>query len=121
MTIYNLYLTMNDQKIKIIDNKFEIIRYEGFGYVQNSCNYNKNIFNLQISHQPNMELEGGSCKTIYSFEIIKKNNSTKSIIEFVQDYSDYKFHTYYKYDSNINDIIILKQKKSKNKSKCIIL
>lgn len=109
------------KKIKIIDNKFEIIRYEGFGYVQNSCNYNKNIFKLEITYEPNMELEGGSCKTIYSFEIIKKNNSIKSIIEFVEDYSDYKYYTNYEYNPNLNYISLCKKETNKRNIKCIIL
>ena len=113
---------LDNEKISIIDNKFQIIRYEGFGYVQNICNYDNNIFNLEISCCLS-EFEGGNCKTIYSFEIIKKCCSIKSIIEYIEVYSDLKYHIYYEYDSNQNKITRTKQKKSykKNNRKCIIL
>ena len=88
--------------------------------MNNICNYDKNIFNLDISYEPN-GLEGGSCKTIYNFEIIKKCNSIKSIIEYIEDYSNYKYHIYYEYNSNQNNIIKIKEIKSisnfKSKSK----
>jgi len=109
--------------IEIKDNKFQILRYEGFGYVQNICNYDKNIFNLKISYQPN-GLEGGNCKTIYDFEVIKKDNKNlTSIIEYIEDYSNYKNHSYYEYNSNQNNVIILNKKldENKNTKKCIIL
>ena len=108
---------MENNTISIIDNKFEIIRYECIGYMNNICNYDKKVFNLNISYELN-GLEGGSCKTIYNFEIINKSNLTKSIIEYIEDYSYYKYYIYYEYDSNQNKII---KTKDKNKNKCIIL
>ena len=127
---------MNLHKIQIINNKFEIIRYEGFGYVQNICNYDKNIFKLDKFYEPN-GLEGGSCKTIYLFEVVKKDNlinsinSFKSRIEFIEDYSDYNYHTFYEYNQNSNSVYKINETESKTiksykldtdkQKKCIIL
>lgn len=117
---------MIESKIFIVDNKFEIIRYEGFGYVKNICNYDKNIFKLEISYQPS-RLEGGNCKTIYSFEIITPTNtksSYESTIEFITDYSENKYYTYYSYNSNLEYVIKFdksdKNEINKSNTKCII-
>ena len=115
---------MNLHKIQIINNKFEIIRYEGFGYVQFICNYDKDIFKLDKFYEPN-GLEGGSCKTIYLFELIKKDNlinEFKSQIQFIEDYSDYKYYNLYEYNSNLDHIIKLNDKEiKKSNNKCVIL
>lgn len=124
---------MDNSNISIIDNKFEIIRYEGLGYVKNICNYDKNIFNLKISYYPN-EFEGGVCKTNYSFEVIKKDNFVNSRIEFIEDYSDYKYIIFYDYNPNDNNVIKIRNNSekldinkklnkilNKNKTMCVIL
>ncbi len=100
--------------IEIKENIFEIIRYEGWGYVQNKCKFDKNIFKLEILLEPS-GLEGGSCKTIYKFQILKNNNS---YIKFTQDYYGDKNYEYYFYDSNLNYVIAVDKG---NKQKCIIL
>jgi len=114
---------MKNSQILITDNKFEIIRYEGFGYVKNICIYDKNIFKLEINYEPNGE-EGGSCKTIYSFEIInqeKLTNSNKYLIEFIQYNFDNNHHTYYEYNSNLDYIMLIDNPSDKTNIKCIIL
>jgi hypothetical protein len=114
---------MDNKKIPITDNKFEIIRYEGFGDVKNICNYDKNIFKLEINYEPNGN-EGGSCKTIYSFKIINKEKSTNSnkyLIEFIEDNFDHKYYTYYEYYSNLDNIMLIDNPSDKTNSKCIIL
>lgn len=118
---------MDKNNIPISNNKFEIIRYEGFGYVTNICNYDKNIFNLEVKYIPS-ELEGGNCKVIYTFTIIEKDNFTKSTIEYIEDYHNNKYYTFYEYDSNDSNTTIKKLKSKqkyksmeKNKTKCIII
>ncbi len=108
---------MNDHQIKIKDNVFQIIRYEGFGYVKNMCEYDKEIFKLEktIVSNSNLNLESNSSQTIYKFEIIKQCDS---IIIFIEDHLNYKYYIYYKYNSKNNSI---KKVYKESTNKCMIL
>lgn len=56
---------------KFIDDKtFHILRNEGWGYVQNFVEYDKNILNLETEYIPGNG-EGAGCQVIYKFKIIK--------------------------------------------------
>jgi len=100
---------MTENKISIKNNKFEIIRFEAYGWVKNICNYDKDIFKLEKTCLIS-GFEGGSCKTIYKFEIITNPNSKssfKSNIEFIEEYnSEKKYYTYYNYDSNLPHLVV---------------
>lgn len=110
----------------IVDDKFDIIRFEGFGYVQNICNYDPNIFELEKLYESSNK-EGGDCKTTYKFKIKHKKDA---LIEFTEDYGDYMIITSYFYNSQLNNLTKTtsmpepKQKfvmKIKNKKSCLIL
>jgi hypothetical protein len=66
--------------------------------VKNICKYNPRILELNKELIPS-ELEGEECKAIYNFKIKKK---TDTLIEFIEDYSDYKISLFYIYDSENN-------------------
>lgn len=93
-------MTSNKNQLEVSDTTFEIVRSEGWGYVQNYCNYDKNILELEILYEAS-PLEGGNCKATYKFITKKK---TDTIIEFVEDYSDYKYEYRYRYDSKNNTV-----------------
>lgn len=50
----------SNTEIIVSDNVFEIIRSEGWGYVQNYCYYDKDILKLETHTTPAL-LEGGYC------------------------------------------------------------
>lgn len=109
---------------KILDDKFEIIRLEGFGYVKNYCNYDSTIFDLETLYEPS-ELDGGYCKTIYKFKIKSKQDSS---IEFIEDYFDYKFTYRYNYNYRLNNLTMTSPPPEQNqrllikhKKSCLIL
>lgn len=87
-------------QIEIIDDSFEIIRSEGWGYVNNVCVFDEKIFLLNKTTTPS-ELEGGNCIVSYKFKIVKK---ITTVIVFITDYSDTKEYEYYKYDCIHNTI-----------------
>lgn len=109
---------------KKIGDKFEIIRFEGFGYVKHSCNYDSTIFDLEKLYEPS-ELDGGDCKTIYKFKIKSKQDST---IEFIEDYCDYIFTYRYNYNYRLNHLTMTSPTPEQNqrllikhKKSCLIL
>ena len=65
---------------KFIDDKtFYILRNEGWGYVQNFVEYDKNILNLEKEYIPGNG-EGASCQVIYKFvkkEVVDENKFNK--------------------------------------------
>ena len=87
-------------QIEIIDDSFEIIRSEGWGYVNNMCVFDEKLFSLNKTTTPST-LEGGNCIVSYKFTIIEKNTS---VIVFITDYSYKKHYEYYKYDSIHNTV-----------------
>ena len=100
--------------IEIKNNTFEIIRNEGWGYVHHKCEYDKSILKLEILLEPS-GLEGGNCKTIYKFKILKRTNS---YITFIQNDGDKKSYEYFLYNSKLNSIVKLSDNRF---IKCVIL
>jgi hypothetical protein len=95
---------------KKLGDKFEIIRFEGFGYVKHSCNYDSTIFD---------------CKIIYKFKIKSKQDSS---IEFIEDYCDYIFTYRYNYNYRLHNLTMTSPTPEQNqrllikhKKSCLIL
>lgn len=100
--------------VEIKENEFKIIRWEGWGYVQHTCKFDKHVLELTILTEPS-ELEGGDCKKTYIFKILKKKNS---YIKFTEDYGDRKYYEHYLYDSYLNSVFKFDKRKN---NKCVIL
>lgn len=99
---------MKITEIKITNNIFSIIRSEGWGYVQNICEFDKEIFELIGTKNIPSPLEGGNCEVIYNFKI-KQTDKPNSYIVFIDDYGDRKYMSgTYVYD-NLKNIIYLLQ------------
>ena len=95
---------MNKSEIKITNNIFSIKRSEGWGYVQNICEFDKDIFELINTKNIPSPLEGGNCEVIYNFRI-KQTVNSNSYIVFIEDYGDKKYmDEMYMYDNSKNII-----------------
>ena len=125
---------------KFIDDKtFHILRNEGWGYVENSVEYDKNILSLEKEYIPGNG-EGANCKVIYKFEIVKDqidqsvqtdqtvqpiNKSDKKIIQikFITDDGKYTYNEYYYVDSQNKKLKSVGSQiyNSKSESRCVIL
>lgn len=99
---------MNRTEIKITNNIFSIKRSEGWGYVENICEFDKEIFELIGTKTVASQLEGGNCEVTYNFRI-KQTDKPSSYIVFIEDYGDRKYMSAtYVYD-NLKNIIYLLQ------------
>lgn len=99
---------MNTSIIQIIDNIFYITRSEGWGYVENICEFDKEIFELIDKKNVPSPLEGGNCEVTYKFKI-KQTDKPNSYIVFIEDFGDKKnMSGTYIYDNNENIIYLLR-------------
>lgn len=64
-------MSSDKNQVEVSDTTFKIVRFEGYGYVQNSCNYDKTALELDISYEASQQ-EGGNCKSTYKFTTKKK-------------------------------------------------
>ena len=85
--------------MEIIGDFILIRRREGWGYVQNICDYNKDVFELVDKKCIPSPYEVGICEVTYEFKI-KQNNAPNSYINFIKDYGDRKYTTSYIYQNN---------------------
>lgn len=95
---------MTTNIIQVTNNAFTITRSEGWGYVQNICEYDKDVFELICTKNVPSPLEGGSCHVTYHFKI--KQTNKPSHIVFIKDFGEKKYMSdSYIYDNNKNTII----------------
>jgi len=93
--------------IQVTNNIFSITRSEGWGYVQNICEFDKDIFDLIGTKNVPSPLEGGNCEVTYHFKL-KQTDKPNSHIVFIEDFGDKKYMAEtYIYDNSKNIIYLL--------------
>jgi|LakMenE01Jun11ns_1017448.scaffolds.fasta_scaffold9849921_1 hypothetical protein len=76
--------------IQVITPLFSISRSEGWGYVENTCEFDKDTFELlDITYVPS-PFEGGNCQVTYHFKI-NQPDKPNSCIVFIEDWGDNKY------------------------------
>lgn len=96
---------IDDTKIQIIDGKFSIEKYEEYGYVNNSYNYDINKIELISSEIISNygSSEGSDIHKKYNFKLLKNE---PSIICFMRYCGDKKY--YEKYAIDVDKSIVYK-------------
>jgi hypothetical protein len=99
---------MNTNIIQLTNNIFSITRSEGWGYVENICEFDKEIFELIDKNYVPSQLEGGNCQVTYNFRI-KQTDKPNSNIVFIKDFGDKKYISEkYIYDNSKKIIYLLR-------------